>query len=157
MPESTRKAHSLIVGFVLVLFLCLFSCGKSGEPVGSGTPEPRSLWARHATQTYIIEQARSCFCPGSYGFVRLTVVNNKIVKGTDSNSNYTLTIAELKRYKTINELFEFVEWAEECEPDILQVEYDPIFGYPRNVFVDSHLDMTDEQIGFDTRLVKLFP
>lgn len=143
--------------FALFLSLTLPSCGKSGDPVGSTTLEPRSVWAKHATRTYIIEQARSCFCPDPHGFVRLRVVDNEIVEGVAAESSDTLTIEELKRYKTVDELFEFIDEVKGHKPDILQIDYDLTFGYPRNVYVDWHLEMLDEQIAFDTRLLQLLP
>jgi hypothetical protein len=157
MVGSMRIILSLRVIFILILSLTLFSCGKPSKPVGSATLEPRCLWLKHATQTYVIEQARVCFCPGPNGFVQLTVVNNQIVKGVTTDSGDSLTIEELKWYKTVDELFEFIDEVEGCKPAVLQVDYDPDFGYPRNVYVDMHLEMVDEEIGFNTRLVQLSP
>ncbi len=157
MARSTRIILSLIAIFALILSLTLLSCGNSGGPVGSSTLEPRSLWLKHATQTYVIEQRRACFCPGPHGFVRLTVVDNQIVEGVTADRGDLLTIEELKGYKTVDGLFEFIDEMEGRKPAVLQVEYDPYFGYPRNVYVDLHLEMADEEIGFNTRLVQLFP
>jgi len=157
MAGSMRIILSLIAIFALMLSLTFLSCDKSGGPVVSSTLEPRSLWLKHATQTYIIQQMRICFCPGPHGFVRLTVANNQIVGGITTDSGDSLTSEELKRYKTVDELFEFIDELEGRKLAVLQVEYDPDFGYPKNVYVDLHLEMADEEIGFNTRLVQLFP
>lgn len=157
MAGSMRIILSLMAIFALTLFLTLLSCSSSVEPVGSSTLEPRSLWLKHATQTYVIEQMRACFCPGPHGFVWLTVVDNQIVEGVTADSGDSLTIEELKRYKTVDGLFEFIDELEGRKPAVLEVEYDPDFGYPKNVYVDLHLEMADEEIGFNTRLVQLFP
>ncbi len=157
MAGSMRITLSLIAIFALMLSLTFLSCDKSGGPVGSSALEPRSLWLKHATQTYVIQQIRVCFCPGPHGFVRLTVVDNQIVEGITADSGDSLTIEELKRYKTVDELFEFIDELEGRKPAVLQVEYDPDFGYPKNVYVDLHPEVVDEEIGFNTRLVQLFP
>ena len=157
MAGSMRIILSLMAIFALMLSLTFLSCGKSGEPIGSSALEPRSLWLKHATQTYIIEQMRVCFCPGSHGFVRLTVVDNQIVEGVTADSGDSLTIEELKWYKTVDKLFEFIDEVEGRKPAVLEVEHDPDFGYPKNVYVDLHLEMVNEEIRFSTRLVQLFP
>jgi len=157
MARSMRIILSLMVIFALTLFLTLLSCSSSVEPAGSSALDPRSLWLKHATQTYVIEQMRACFCPGPHGFVRLTVVDNQIVEGVTADSGDSLTIEELKRYKTVDELFEFIDELEGRKPAVLEVEYDPDFGYPRNVYVDLHPEVVDEEIGFNTRLIQLFP
>jgi hypothetical protein len=87
----------------------------------------------------------------------LTVVDNQIVEGVIADSGDFLTIEELKRYNTVDGLFEFIDEMEGRKPAVLQVEYDSDFGYPKNVYVDLHLEMADEEIGFNTRLVQLFP
>ncbi len=158
--NSERTSISLLKGLICsiaLLSLTLLSCGKSRSPVNSTTSDHKALWASHATPAYVVEQARSCFCPGPHGFIRLTVVGNKIVKGVESESNYPLTIDELKRYKTIDELFEFIDEVEKYQPEIFQVKYDSIFGYPRSVYVDWNREVADEEIGFNTKLVQLFP
>lgn len=157
MARSMRIILSLMAIFALMLSLTFLSCDKSGGPVSSSTLELRSLWLKHATQTYVIEQMRVCFCPGPHGFVRLTVVDNQIVEGVTADSGDSLTIEELKRYKTVDGLFEFIDEMEGRKPAVLQVEYDPDFGYPKNVYVDLHPEVVDEEIGFNTRLVQLFP
>jgi len=157
LGRTSRAILKGLICCIALLSLTLLSCGKSGSPVNSTTSDHKALWASHATPTYIVEQARSCFCPGPYGFIRLTVVGNKIVEGVESESNYPLTTDELKRYKTIDELFEFIDKIEKHQPEIFQVEYDSIFGYPRNIYVDWYFEMADEEIGFNTKLVQLFP
>lgn len=157
MARSTRIILSLMAIFAQMLSLTFLSCDKSGGLVGSSTLEPRSLWLKHATQTYVIQQMRVCFCPGPHGLVRLIVVDNQIVEGVTADSGDSLTIEELKRYKTVDELFEFIDEMDGCKPAVLEVEYDPDFGYPKNVYVDMHLEMADEEIRFNTGLVQLFP
>lgn len=157
MAKSTGTVFSVSTALALILLLTLLSCGDSGEPVASTTRGPRSLWLSHAAGTYVIKQARLCFCPGPYGFVRLTVVDNQIVEGVATNRSCSLTIDELKRYKTVDELFDFIDEAQGRQPAVLLVKYDPDFGYPRNIYLDPHPEIADEEIGFDTRLLQLLP
>ena len=157
MAKSTGTVFSVSTVLALILLLTPLSCGNSGEPVAPTTRGPRSLWLSHAAGSYVIEQARLCFCPGPHGFVQLTVVDNQIVEGVAADRGGSLTIEELERYKTVDELFDFIDEAQGRKPAVLLVKYDPDFGYPRNIYLDPHPEVADEEIRFDTRLLQLLP
>jgi hypothetical protein len=141
----------------MTLSLILLSCSELGEPVASIALEPRSLWSERGSQAYVIEQNRICFCPGSDGYVRLTVVNGQIIRRVTVDGGDSLPIEELKLYKTVDELFEFIDEVEGCEPAVLQIDYDPDLGYPRKVYVDMNIEIADEELGFNTKLIQLLP
>ncbi len=113
------------------------------------------LWAKHATSSYVIEQTRICYCIDAGHYVQLTVVNNEIVEGINSEDSTQLMEKELRHYKTVEELFGFIDEAERKKPAVLRVTYDPVYGYPRSIFVDKYLDMADEEIGYKTILLQL--
>ncbi|MFQ6007672.1 MAG: DUF6174 domain-containing protein [Candidatus Zixiibacteriota bacterium] len=142
---------------ILLLSLIILSCSdpiERGNPVSS---EHEVLWPVSPVQNYIIDQRRACFCPPPWGFVRLTVINNKIVAGVDLENDTPLTEEELQRYRTIDELFKLVEKAKRRPAAVLKVDYDPTFGYPCYIYVDWNRDVIDEEIAFVTHLVRFFP
>jgi hypothetical protein len=142
---------------VLVLSLTILSCSNPIEPARKVNSEREVLWPSSPAPSYIIDQRRECFCPGPYGFVRLTVIDNMIVEGVNLENDSSLTEEELQGYMTIDELFELVEKAKQGPAAVLRVKYDSTFGYPCNVYVDWNRDVIDEEIAFETRLVHVFP
>lgn len=139
----------------LSISLAVMSCGNSGRSVESTISGPRMLWAKHATSSYVIEQTRICFCVDAGYYVQVTVVNNEIVKGIHLEDSTLLVEEDFRPYKTVEELFGFIDEAVRKKPAVLRVTYDPIYGYPRSIFVDKNLDMADEEIGYKTILLQL--
>jgi hypothetical protein len=142
---------------LLSLYLAFLSCSNPIEPARKVSSEQEVIWPVSPAQSYIIDQRRECFCPGPYGFVRLTVIDNRIVEGVNLESDSSLTEEELQGYMTIDELFELVEKAKQGPAAELRVKYDSTFGYPCKVSIDWNSEVMDEEIAFETRLVYLFP
>ncbi len=139
---------------VAMMVLLSAACGGSDRLTASRQSDPRSLWAKCAGRSYIVEQRRICFCPFIRGAVHLTVVGETVVRGVDVNTGDTLGATELKQYKSVGKLFEFVETAQTFEADVLEVGYDPIFGYPERIYLDPRIGALDDEILYSTRLVR---
>ncbi|MEM4282846.1 MAG: DUF6174 domain-containing protein [Candidatus Woesearchaeota archaeon] len=62
-------------------------------------------------------------------------------KGGDSGETYKL----LEMYDTVEKLFDIVKRAQK-DADVFEVEYDPKLGYPKEIFIDWRIGMTDTEV-----------
>lgn len=134
----------------------LIACSNS--PVDTKLNELRSaeaLWARVGSQNYTVDQFRTCFCPPPQS-AHIAVTNGQIVSGTEQHTAKPLTLAELKYFSTVPEIFAQIRTALVRYGAKVDVYYDPATGYPTRFFVDPDEQAADEEYGYNTfALVKL--
>ncbi len=104
--------HWLFTGLLGVLVFA-YGCEHVSAPIlipvqkdFSYIAAPIARWQAYELKNYSIEQRVSCFCPPPRGFVRLIIKNNRIISGTDLDTNRALQQLVLERYQTIDEIFE---------------------------------------------------
>lgn len=109
--------------FISIAFMVFFGCANN-NPVGSLYPE----------YDYSIEQARSCFCPGSGEkvkiFVRADTIAKVILLSNNSNLSYNLW----EPYRTIKGLFSEAASFDTSAYNV-SVSYDSVFHFPSMIYV----------------------
>ena len=55
---------------------------------------------------------------------------------------------EAQLYVTVEALFDLLEDAESEEAYSVDVEYDPLLGYPTDLFIDYSENTADEELGY---------
>ncbi len=101
----------------------------------------RELWATRGSENYSIRQERVCFCAGPRSW-RADVESGKLVAvhadGSDGG------VVELESARTVADVFDLVERAQ-AEAAEIHVEFDPVFGFAREFYVDWNRGIADDE------------
>ena len=99
-------------------------------------------WNRYS---FVLE--RQCFCPPEYlKPIRVQVNNGKVESAsfvTDVDS--TVTPKLLADLATIDDWFEVIRAAADRKADLLQVDYHPELGFPKNIEIDMRVRRADDE------------
>ena len=105
-------------------------------------------WSTNKPKTYEFTLKIICFCapapPGSEPIVF------RINNGTGSRvgSFRTRSPQDLEKYSTVEKQFAFIRAALREQPYRVEIEYDPVLGYPRRVYIDPTQITVDDEHGF---------
>ncbi len=112
----------------------------------------RSGWENSHPHSYAFTYRDQCFCPGSYLWVRITVIADTVAKaelspvqapGVRGSSGF--------RRPTIDSLFVWVSDAYGRKSDRIDVQYDPKYHFPNHAEIDWRKNMIDDEFSFDVR------
>jgi len=112
--------------------------------------DPLARWQAYKLSSYTIDQERDCFCPNGGVHVRLTIVDDRIVNAVKVSDGSRLPEATWGGYKTVNELFAYVQSVDPDSVAEFHVEYDDKYGYPSFVYLDYSRAIADEELGYRT-------
>ena len=105
-------------------------------------------WSANTPKTYEFTLKIICFCapapPGSEPIVFR--VNNGA--GSRAGLLRTRSPEDLEKYSTVEKQFAFIRAALREQPYRVEIEYDPVLGYPRRVYIDPRQYTADEEYGF---------
>jgi hypothetical protein len=117
--------------------------------------EPAVRWNAYGLKNYTIEQRRICFCKFlPQGFVKLTVRDNKIIQGIDLTNGRPVPAEILQYYQTGDSLFVWIEEMKALNPERLEIEYDPRFGYPKKIAFEYSPEAVDDFLQIDTQALQ---
>ncbi len=149
---SQLRAAGLVPGVIVALFLA--ACGddtpnRPGDPAPDSLAINRSLWALTGFDSYSYRFRWECFCgDGMTRTVDVVVFRNELASVTDVETGTVLDETRLTRYRKMEGLFDFIAEARRQDPAEMRVAYDPVFGYPTEVYVDYVAGLADDEIGF---------
>lgn len=139
----------VLIPVLFVLLATGIACSDSDsvlaplEPVDVPDLETaRELWATRGSESYSIHQERLCFCAGPRSW-RADVESGKLVAVHADGPGGG--VVELESARTVADVFDLVERAQ-SEAAEIQVEFDPVFGFAREVYVDWNLGIADDEI-----------
>lgn len=99
----------------------------------------KAKWKAKGTSSYRWVVRRSCFCPVQYTRPHtVTIRRGKIVKAA----------GEVRDFATVPRMFRIVQKAIDRKVQNLDVTYDRTRGFPRSIFVDTSLQIADEEQGY---------
>jgi hypothetical protein len=107
--------------------------------------EARQRWEEAALESFTYTLERRCFCIPLTMEIEVVdgeIVRTAVIEGEEGDS---LVLS-------IDELFEVVADALDEHPARLSVEYDPVLGYPREIWVDLEENIADEEYGYGVEL-----
>lgn len=107
----------------------------------------RDRWIDRAPESYAFTMQLTCFCVAIQP-MRVTVVNGAVVSVRPVGSDEELDARYRGPFVPIPELFELVSSAIDRPAYRIQAEYDPVLGFPTDVFIDYMKDAVDEEYGF---------
>lgn len=119
----------------------------------SGIPDPELRWEAYDIQDYALLQTRTCFCALSGKQFLVTVRGGSISNIVDPTDGSVLAADDWGGFKTIPELFALARSIDPATVAVLEVSYDPRYGYPARIFVNPSVAMGDAEYGFDTTLL----
>ncbi len=140
---------------LLILASVVFiSCeDSSSNPDYSYIKNPKERWQAYKLLKYTIDQQRLCFCP-YIDKISLAISNDSIIEARNTSDNSLLDEENIKRYKTINQLFDYIDTLKARNVDSLYVEYDSTYGYPSKIYIDFERYMVDEELFIYTNQLK---
>ena len=115
---------------------------------GTTISKQRAQWEQLALHSYDITQERMCYCPYGGAPVRLTVVADSIIQGINLLDSTQLAASELQWYLTVDGLFDFVSGIDPAQVAEFRLEWDSLYHYPSDTWVDRSLQIADEEIGY---------
>jgi len=144
IPLSSVQ-RSVLRPAVLGLTLLIAACG---DPVGFDSfEEARDRWEARAVDHYSFVLRPLCFCIFT-GPALVTVEGGEIVSVMDGETGEPIEDDRLVLMRTIDELFTLLDDAWKEDAHRVQVEYDPEYGYPADLWIDYSENVADEELGY---------
>lgn len=131
---------------LLVLLLAGTACGDSTGPFGP-LDDARALWETGGSDTYAYQLRPLCFC-GFTGNALVTVTEGVVTSVFDMEEERFLNVTEAQLYVTVDALFDILADARSQDVHSIEVEYDPVLGYPTEFFIDYSENVADEELGY---------
>ncbi|WP_207420767.1 DUF6174 domain-containing protein [Desertivirga brevis] len=138
--------------FLLLIFLALLTTSFSCKVEGIGSDkmdtmrENRWKWIKSAIFDYEVDESLNCFCVIA-GKHHLVVVDDHVVSATNSQGEAVANPAQ--HFKTIDQLFKFIEESLKKNPARADITYDSTYGYPKSIYIDFDERMADEEMGYE--------
>lgn len=148
---SARLAPVLAL---LVLGACDTPFTSSGDDVQrERLSDARALWTSRNVPSYSYVVELDCFCATASALepVRVTVANGAVVSRVyvqdedDTSPPRPAPDSLFGDYDTVNDLFEYVDDQVRGSPAVLNVSYDPAFGFPNLIAVDPSGSTPNDQ------------
>lgn len=109
--------------------LAIGGCRTTSSP-NEGLASARARWSAHGPASYDMVVSRSCECvPGTSGPVAISVRSGVVVSRTYPNDG-AVPPEYAAAFPTVPDLFDIIDAALRAGTKPIDVEYDPIFGYP---------------------------
>jgi len=156
----------LLCIFALLIFsTSLFSGERSNDPQDNKLAEPlrayqitpinyqrimpasnaRETWKQNKLIDYVFIRQNKCYCDLAKN-AQIYVLNNKIIQVIDLDNKKTYTQAsQLKKYKTINQLFDFIDSSLLKHPDKIDINHDRFLGFPSRILIDPRKKHADDE------------
>ena len=132
--------------FALFFLLGFFFLKCEKENAMAENPYDQNLkkWMDQEIDSYVFDLTVVCFCPSEFvGPNRIKVLNDEITEVNGlayQESNFA--------YPTIDELFQFIEGQTALNPQVVQITYHSIYGYPTRIYIDQSDLIADEEMDY---------
>ncbi len=146
-PLRIRRPRGRGVALLLAVAGTVAGCDDPVDERMRRLDAGRATWAASAPRDYAFEYRRSCFCP-FVRTVRVEVGSGSIVRVIDVESSEPIPEERFDDFPTIEELFVELDQLIRGDPHLLEVEYDPTFGFPARVQVDIEERVADEEFSY---------
>ena len=139
--------------WIALLPLAMLACAGSESETGSrrDLQDARELWATHGLESYDAEQTMSCFCPPPREWI--VHVRDGAIEGITLIDTEGLSESEITEYEarargsaaTVEDNFALIDDAL-WRAHRVDVRYDEVSGYPREISIDYDDMIADEEI-----------
>lgn len=136
---------------VAVLAACLLLAGCSEALSISETlaasGDHRAAWEAAGLRDYRYEYRRSCECaPETTRPVEIEVRDGAVRSVTLVETGEPLSSGLAWTFPTVDDLFDLIDDAVRRNADLLEVTYDPTFGYPTTLRIDYRREVADDEM-----------
>lgn len=154
--EASRKRRLLAFVLLVAPLAVLLLAGCSGGSSSTGSGEAAELrraqtrWARSGVRDYAYTVRILAFAPGVQRPARVTVQDGRTVSitpGDDDPTPLENNGQVFTTYATADDLFALVQRAIDARADSLDVDYDPVLGYPTRITIDYIRLAADDELG----------
>lgn len=157
--DLLRVHHPRIRRLVLLACAVLAACDDDPmRPERDALARAEARWnaVRPASNSYVMMQQRSCFCP-TVALYEVTVVNNVIVRARNPATDVDLPSAQWVWFRTVSQLFDEVRMALRKDGVLRSVAYDNARGFPTTVSLDPVPQAVDDEIAYLTPSLNFSP
>ena len=134
------------LGFVFLLI----SCSSDDDSFSNELNANRSLWASKNISDYKWNEFLGCFCGGVLDrqiIVVNSVKDSVVFDESQLFEGYTREDV-FNDARTVEEAFDFIAYIQTQDVASLSVEYDAIYGFPKNINIDYIKDAIDDEISY---------
>lgn len=129
----------------LFSFFILFSCSKTSfKKEISILKHHKQLWEAKAIRNYTVIQELDCQCPDEF----LEPKHVEVRDGKIVALNGLAVTQDYVPYKTMDVFFEFIEEKIAKNPVVANLDFNPLYGFPKQLYFDMDQLKMDEEIGF---------
>jgi Family of unknown function (DUF6174) len=157
--DLLRVHRPRAVRFALMACAVLAACDDDPmRPEREALAAAEARWnaVRPASNSYVMMQQRSCFCP-VVALYEVTVVNNVIVRARNTATDVDLPSAQWVWFRTVSQLFDEVRMALRKDGVLRSVAYDNARGFPTTVSLDPIPQAIDDEIAYLTPSLNFSP
>jgi hypothetical protein len=158
MPDRARFSALAIR---LLLLSCVASCSITTETARSDAElelaRNRQRWSSAGIHDYEFDFHRSCFCPEEATERVHIVVRNDVVTSVLRARDGQAASARVGAWPRVDDLFDDVRRRLEEGADRLEVQYDPLYGYPRSIVADVIFMAVDDEYSISATNLRRLP
>ncbi len=107
----------------------------------------REIWTANGIANYQYTFRRSCECLPEEDIV-VTVQNGEVAAAVYTPSGEAVSMERMADLDTVEDLFDLIQAAIERPADRVQVQYDPNYGHPANIYIDYDFQVADEEVSY---------
>jgi hypothetical protein len=121
--------------------------GGSGE--SSALDQARALWDSQGITDYTYTLQRTAFAPPQYTAAVIVVVRGgQVISQTYQQTGQPVTPLNTAWWPTIDGLFDILQDAYDRNAEVIQVTYDPTYGFPTWANIDYDTGLGDDEHSF---------
>ena len=140
-----RYLLSTSAGSILAIF-AVAACSNSTAPERAQRAA-ENLWAQRGPASYDITVSRGCEClPDATRPAVVSVRDGIVTSRTYVSDGATVGLTYAESYPTVDGLFKKIDDARRQNPATLNVDYDPVLGFPTRIAIDYNLQMADDEL-----------
>lgn len=144
-----KLKHYLLPNLFFFLFLFLFCSNPTLSTQDREFQQAKAKWAAASTGNYHFSFIYECHCPPTHiGPFNIYVKNDTIDSLFNTYDNSIAPSASFHEYRTIDQLFSWIDTQLHSDHAIDTIYYDPTAGFPRYAFFDYEPVGTDGGTGF---------
>lgn len=143
-----KRIRSAVSGIICVLALStsLPACAEDIPAARASYLANKKVWDALVWENYNYTVQRQCFCPAPYvKKMRVNVRDGKVVSAFTLEDNRVVDAKILSGLKTINDWFAFINKELQRPAAIVDVQYQPRYGYPLRIHIDINPRVADDE------------
>lgn len=122
---------------------------KLGRTDAAEVQANRNRWHSSKVDNYRFVLDAECFCalePRSPVAIEVREGESTSIKPLEESDSFYFHSESYKQHDTIDDLFNVIEEALNRNAEIVNVAYDPTFGYPLSVAIDRRKSFADDEL-----------